>query len=310
MSDNAASWPHSRLAFQLVVAAWVLYTFLTLMAPGTGDAKYGMTGQDLVLLRLTIIVPILIIWGIAIRGACAFKTYASMLKGSPESPGLSLMADGLIWLVAYLVASSLLAGFDPFITSAHFIDAFILIRDHVPPLIGLGGFILLYLGSNRLKAIAPFKTWTSPTFVMLGAFVLFSIVFVLEFTSTPTGRIAGMPITSTSVWPLGVLLVTLILPYLAAWFIGILAAMNIYKYSRSVHGILYRRALSLLVRGVVTVVLFATVVQAISFADRFLTGLSLGTLLLLVYAFVVFYALGFVFIWMGAKQLKHLEALE
>ena len=93
--------------------------------------------------------------------------------------------------------------------------------------------------------------------------------------------------------PIRVLLITLILPYLISWFVGILAAINVFRFSQTIDGILYRRALRSLVWGIVTLTLFAMAVQMTTFADKFLVNLSLGALLLIVYVFVVFYAPGF-----------------
>ena len=312
MPEKPTTWKYELPALGFVFGAWLLYAALSLLSPVTGGAKYHMTSDDFQLLRLTIIIPTLIIWMLAVRGAIAFKNYASLITGGQEHKGVNLMADGLLWLVAYLIVSALLSALDPFVTSHAIANSFIVIRDHIPPLFGLVGFLLLYYGSNQLKSVAKFQTWTWTwdTMLIMALFAIFAIGFVLDFSSTAVMPATGAMVTSTSIVPLKVLLFTLVLPYLIAWFVGILAAINIYRYSQNVSGILYRRALRSLVWGIVTVVLFASAVQLTNFADRFLSSLSLGALLAIVYIFIIFYALGFVFIWMGAKQLKRLEALE
>lgn len=310
MSESFSNWKYRPLAYALVILAWLAYAALTWLAPTTANARYHITPLELDLLRLTIMLPTVIIWLIATSGAVAFKSYARMITGAPESSGLNLVADGLLFLVAWQVMSSLMSSLEGISVGSRAYDLIVILHDHIPPYLTLIGFLLIYVGSHRMKAVAKFTTWTTITFWVMAAFALFVIAFVLEFTHATTMTGAGAPITSTSLISSNVLLFSLILPHLLSWFFGILAAINIYKFSRSVKGVIYRSALNWLVRGTATVIAFASIDQVITFSDRFIATLNLATILAVLYAFIFIYALGFVFIWMGAKQLKRLEALE
>lgn len=307
---SVSSWKYTRLAYTLVVLAWCLFAVLTLTAPEEAGTRYHMSELNLGLLRLTVIVPIHLVWLIAVRGAAAFKGYAQAIKGSRESDGINQIANGLLWTLATLVAQSVVGSIEPFFVHSTIAGSIIVLHDHLPAYMGLVGFMLLYIGSHQLRNVAQFTTWTRSTVWTLVGFIAFSVVFVLEFATSTASSATMASRNSTSFIPLGILLFTLVLPYLAAWFMGILASVNIYKFSRSVKGILYRRALSNLVRGIVGIVAFAIAVQLITFSDQFLSNISIGFLLIVVYALIALYAVGFVFIWMGARQLERLEAPE
>ena len=81
----SSTWKYHIHAYILVVLCWIAYAALSLAMPLSTAASYHLTALQMALLRLTIIIPILVIWLVAIRGAVAFKHYASLIKGGIES---------------------------------------------------------------------------------------------------------------------------------------------------------------------------------------------------------------------------------
>src|SRR5262249_10846944 len=130
-----------------------------------------------------------------------------------------------------------------------------------------------------------------------------------EFATSPT---TGGNLTRNSlvILPHSILLVTLVLPHILSWFLGILAIINIAKYARQVQGNLYRDALKNLIRGIAGVIFFTVVYQIILFASQFLANLSLGLTLLIIYLLLILYALGFLFVQAGAKKLMRIEVVQ
>jgi hypothetical protein len=94
---------------------------------------------------------------------------------------------------------------------------------------------------------------------------------------------------------------------LLAWFLGLLAAINLTRYAAQVKGVLYRQALRYLVLGVLSVVIFAVIVQVLSLASRFFLGFDLARLLFTVYVLLALYGLGFWFVNLGARNLARIE---
>jgi hypothetical protein len=301
------AWPSAKLTYLLVVSSWVIYAVLTLLAPQAVSTSYKLNELQLILLRLTVIVPIHLIWLIAAHGAVTLKKYAQMIQGAKEAAGINHLADGLLWTLAYLIASSLLSAIVPFYINLPGYDALVVLRDHLAPAMSLVAFWLLFLGSQELKAVAKFDTWAGPTMWAVAGFAIIAFVLVLEFATAPVVAQSQADLTSVSIVNHGVLIYTLILPYIAAWFLGVLACVNITKYSHRVGGVIYRRALRDVVIGICLVIALAVIIQLLSFASKFLLSLAVLPLLVVVYLLLFIYGLGFVFIRAGAKRLASIE---
>jgi hypothetical protein len=300
-------WKHARLALGVVTACWAFYTLLSFFAPPSANAHLKLSPTALFLLRLTIIIPLYFIWTTAARGASNFKRYALLVHGGAEGRAINDIANGLLWTLAYLIMLSLGGSLLQFFVQWRYFDVLVVLRDHLPVVAALIGFFLLYRGSDGLRHTAQFTTWTPSTFIMLAGFAAFSIGFVLAFTlavpDSPTR-------TSMDIMPRGLLLTTQIMPYLAAWFMGILAGVNIAKFAANVKGVLYRRALRNVVLGIWGVVVFSVILQALTLASRYLLNWSVAGVILLVYALMAFYSFGFILINSGAKSLTRLEVPE
>jgi hypothetical protein len=306
--SSPTKWKYARLAYIIVVTSWSLYAVLTLFAPSAANAHYHLSEPALIALKLTVIIPIHLIWLMAVRGAVAFKNYSIMIRGGRESGAVNLIADGLLWTLGYLVLTTVIGSIAPYLVDKRYYDTFVVIRDHLAPLASVIAFVLIYRGSDRLRETADFTTWTRNTTWLVPAYGVFAYLFVLQFVATPadSGQLAAR--SSTSIVGHEILLFTLIVPLLAAWFIGLVAAINITKYAHVVKGVIYRQALRDLARGVLTVIAFSIVIQLISFGARYFASYKLSTVLGIVYLLILLYGLGFVFVRSGARKLALIEA--
>jgi hypothetical protein len=302
-------WKYQVTTYVAVVSVWIVYALLTFFAPDTASsAHFNMHGAERVLIDLTILLPVHLIWLLATYGVTTFKNYSIMLKGSKEGAGIDLIADGLLVTLTYFVVSSLYSSVMPYLIHYQHYDALAVIRDHLAPLFSLVAFFLLYRGSSLLRQVTPFSTWTTGTIWMLVGYGVFVAAFVFDFATTATG--GGPTRTSIDILPHEVLLITLILPYVIAWFLGVLACINIAKYANHVKGSLYRKALRDLVLGISGIAIFVIVIQLIGFANRYFSDWTLTPILAILYALIILYGLGFVFVASGAKKLAHIEAVK
>lgn len=305
LHNPSRHWQHSALAHSLVIGCGLLYAGLSLFASRGGNPAFHLSNLQTIFMQLTIVIPVIVIWLVALRGAITFKVYANLIKGSPEAAGINRIADGLFWTVIYLICIALTGAAVPYFSQSPQLPLVLLIRNHAPVLAALVAFILIYAGSHQLRQITPFTTWTRTTIWLMVAFSLFSLFIALVFIQTPTPVDSrGIP---NSTLPREVLLFSVLLPYLSAWLMGLLASVNIAKYAKRVNGIIYRAALQDLVRGIVAVVAFGILLQLLTLASRFLVGLSLAPLLLIIYTLLAFYGLGFWFVRSGAKKLTRME---
>ncbi len=299
-------WHLGQFAVAAILVTWAGYAIITLRAP-YGPNTFGLSSPQLTLLRLTILIPVLIIWIMAIRGIVAFKNYASMLPQGAESSSLHRIANGLLWIIGYLAAQALFSAAMPYLLGTSIYNPFIVIRDHIPPIASLIGFGLTFSGSLGLRKIAHFKTWTIGTLAFTAGYALFAVLLILEFLTSQQTPIPGTTPTSSALVPHSTLLFTLVLPYLAAWYIGLLSAINIGKYAAKVKGVLYRQALQDLMRGLWGVIIFVSLAQVLTFAVNILAKMRLAPILILLYSLLILYAVGFVFVRRGAKKLARIE---
>jgi hypothetical protein len=303
-----ARWKYARLVYYLVVGAWVVYAILTIFAPNVAKLRFHISPMTLFLLQLTIIVPVHLIWLTAVRGAEKFKNYALMIAGGKEGRAINYIADGLLWTIGYLIVSAVTGAAAQYFTGHELYDVLVVLRDHLAPICSLIAFMLIYRGSHLLRDVADFETWTPRTMWALVAYCLFAAYFVYQFAASPVLSSTAAGHNSASVMPHSLLLFTMIVPFLVAWFLGIAAIINISKYAHHVKGHIYRSALQRLVQGLVVVMAFSVAIQFLTFGARYTSTLSLGLLLALVYALMILYAAGFWLVGQGAGQLAKLES--
>ena len=308
ISATIPRWRHVRLSNIILLVAWLAYVFITVTTPMRRNPYHISHGTE-ILIQASIFILIGIIWYVALGGASAFKNYSSMVSDAKEAPGLNNIANGLLWAATYLVAVALAGSIVQYFATSSFSDTLSILRDHLTALVVLVAFVYLYIGSQQLAYVAKFDTWNRNTMIIVAIYMIFAIAFVIAFTHASVPP-PGSTRNSLSILPHRLLLFTLILPYLISWFLGILACVNISRYAKRVKGILYRRALVNLVRGIITVIAFGIILQLLTFSVRFLTGLSLNSILLIIYAIIILYGLGFWFIRSGAKMLARIEVVQ
>jgi hypothetical protein len=103
------------------------------------------------------------------------------------------------------------------------------------------------------------------------------------------------------------LITTVIVPYLFAWFSGLLAAYEMLLYGRVVSGVFYRQAMRLLAVGMTSVIASLIFVQYIRSVTPRSGHLSLNSTLLLINIVYVCMAVGFLLMSIAAARLKRIE---
>jgi sulfite exporter TauE/SafE len=96
------------------------------------------------------------------------------------------------------------------------------------------------------------------------------------------------------------------MPYIYTWFIGLLAAYEIYLYAFKTPGIIYRRALKLLALGLGWTIAVSVLSQYITTLTK-VRLLKINALLILVYSLLILLAVGYLLVAWGAKKLQRIE---
>lgn len=294
--------------YALVSGSWVLYTLLELFAPAVLTPNYRLPRGALNLIRLSILLPLLVFWSMAIYGARTFKKYADMVAGSAEERPLRAISVALYLSLAYFIIGALFGALLNFYTHSVGYSGLVIIKDHLPVAITIAAFWFFFVGSSSLCKAAGLsligRRFAFTTAVTLVLLVLFCIRFA-NMRITPAAALGN----SFSYLSPAMLIVTLVIPYFVAWYLGALSVGNIVVYARKVHGVLYRKALVDLAIGLCLVIAFSALGGILDLVADTVAGLSLGPVLLILYLALLLYGAGYVFVARGARKMARIETV-
>ncbi len=176
-------------------------------------------------------------------------------------------------------------------------------------LIWLAGLFMMWRGSRALLAAQPKRPSFGLRYAIFSALILVIglvlgvMIFQNEarnFSPEPS-RIASYYLSD----PL--ILLTILLPSLAAWIFGGLAAVNIRGYGQSIRTPRTRKAFLRLASGLTAIITLYVTLQAFGAASVALAKLSLGSLLGIVYLILTIYGFGYLFLAWAAQSLVSLS---
>ena len=299
-------------AYVATVLAWSVYFTATLLAPKqTGSNPWGISALGLLLLQLSIALPYLLTWLAGCYGVLTLRTAVRTMPDKEDARAFARIADGVLVLFLGLVVTSFLSAAKSYLRDDLQATAVLTILTNYAYIIApLVGFSFIYVGSGHLRrgtsaADLP-RGWGS-----LGALILasFSALYVWLIYTNPTRQFSTDPgVQATYYLPDALIVATIVLPFLAACTIGLLAVLRLARYYRGVSGYLYKRSTLHFINGLLFVIFGSVLLQALqSLGSGRLLGVGLGPLLLIIYVFLIAQGLGFVFVALGAKQLSAIE---
>jgi hypothetical protein len=110
--------------------------------------------------------------------------------------------------------------------------------------------------------------------------------------------------------PIFLLLSTVVVPYLYAWFSGLVAAYDIHIYARITNGLLYKRALGFLSAGIIVLIVASILLQYVNSLFITTTGtVSLNAIIVIDYVLLLGVGLGYGLIIHGIKGLIRIEEI-
>src|SRR5690606_37087874 len=140
---------------------------------------------------------------------------------------------------------------------------------------------------------------------------LFMLGFIL-LASAYAALMMTMPFSDESIrsvyfLPSWLIVATIIAPYLFTWYNGTAAADLLIRYRNKVRGIIYKSAFGRLALGFIVITITAIIIRFIVTLNEQLTQLNISPLLMIIYALVVLYGIGYGLVASGAKRLTKLE---
>jgi len=283
----------------------LIYVGLTLLPTPDAKmlAKYHVSAAGLRLLDFTLIVPVVAIWLVAFYGYDKLHTYSQLIKNNKDGKQVLRISHGLLAFAIGLPFASILSGALSLIAQHHtsFTAGATIISNYAGLLYPLIAFLFISVGARGLSEISKSR----PSLKALNIVALIVIVIGVVFCDLIAAAHHNLRISYHLSYSL--VMLTLAIPYMYMWFLGLYAAVEIYLYSRRVAGIVYRRSWNQLALGLGSIILVSILLEYLNTLSGWLTSLSLPGLLLLLYVLLLLFGSAFIVVALGTKKLMKIE---
>lgn len=289
--------------FVLVVAAYALLALLLPISETTTDPNLSLASSKLFALVATL--PLFFTWFVAFWCLGALQKYSNAIHTATDGKsfrtitlGVGVLTWGLVVPAFFALAASTISANNPTLQKAAIIT-----QNYISLLFPLIGFSLIGLGTRLLLlktkrnyASLPASRILLLLFASLGAVYSYFVLHLRE------EHIESFYL------PTALLIATLIIPYLFAWFAGLVAAYDISLVARVTKGIIYRRGLNWLSVGLVTVIVMSILLQYLN--SLIISGnvdFPLKALVLIDYLLLTGVASGYCMMIAGVQKLQQIE---
>jgi hypothetical protein len=300
---------HGGLAYWILGLASVVYTAITLLEPITRTERtYTLSPWAVHSLELTIVLPLIAVWFIALWGSLRFRAYALSIQESADGRALKTLATGLVVLVSGLVLTSLLQSLNGRMAVWGHAKVWAIFSEYTAIVVALVALGLIVRGAWQLARLVQFRRLPLVQVVAVLVLAVIGIAYVLLLVHDPYRTATPNPALHSSYYlPDWLLLLSVVVPYLVVWYCGLLAVGCLRLYQAYSSGIIYRHALSRLSSGLLAVITASILIQILGAVSPSLVHLGLKDLLLVVYLLVIVYAVGHVVVAIGARSLAKIE---
>ncbi|MEO8105193.1 MAG: hypothetical protein ABI602_02550 [Candidatus Saccharibacteria bacterium] len=300
--------PSHAMGYYILLSA--IYLLLAVALPGNTQASriYHLTIPQYHLLQFMVILPLMLLAFSAFYGYAKLQNYANSIEQTPEGKDFDLLALGCKWLAWGLLIPAIITIILSSIANAHpgFAGTSLIISNYVSLLVAIVAFGFISTGSHGLLSRTKKRLSALNLKMLIIAFVLIGVIYCfLTFR-----QLVGNSIGSTNnpyALPLWLMFLTIIIPYLYAWIVGLLAAYEIILFSKLSRGVLYRHALQQVASGLSIVIASSVALQYLSAAVPRNEHLSLNSSLAATYAIRLGAAVGYILIARGAMRMKKIE---
>ncbi len=273
--------------------------------------KYSISATQAIWLGLTIALPYVIIWFIALMGYLRFKSYGDGIRSSKDGEAFSVMSRGLLLLSIWLPLSAVISVAATHLYRDHpsYTPTLIIMLNYTNLAILIPAFYFINKGSKKLLKLVKATASAVPQKYMI-LYIAFSALYVwltledsARWTPTDSVRVASYYL------PDWLIVTTIVIPRLIMWFLGIQAVHYLYIYRKKIKGKIYKVALTGLARGIAAVIIASILLRCFQSLSNPMSHLSLAALLLVVYLLLIALSIGYVLIARGSKRLQKIEEL-
>lgn len=266
--------------------------------------QFGVSAGQYRVLLFLVELPSILIWLTAFYGYAKLEQYAAVIKGTNESPGFRRLSLGYKWLAWWLPIQAI-----PYLIAGSITDdhrglhiALIIASNYLSVLFAVIGLHLVFKASRTLLQGAKIKPTTMKRLTPL---TVFFAILAAAYCWITLRHASGQH--NPYFIPPWLIVLTLLLPYLYAWYRGLQAAYNIVNLAHHSSGVLYRNALGRVANGVAVVIVSLIAVQILRSTIPRTGHVSLSGVLVAIYVIYLFMGAGYSILALGSHRLKRIE---
>ncbi|HEX8227492.1 MAG TPA: hypothetical protein VF572_06515 [Candidatus Saccharimonadales bacterium] len=289
------------------VALLVIYIILAFALPGDPGVlkKYGLSTVGSRLLNLTIVLPIAAIYLAGLYSFIRIRDYADKISKTKEGPAFDTLAKGVMVLAYSLPINSIISSYASYVRHANpgLLPEITVVRQYLALILAFTAIVLIARGVRGLYDTLGARTVRGQSFLdLVGPVVLASV-----YTWLVVSHYNSEPGTAPYYLPIGLVILTIAIPYIYAWCVGARAALQLRRYREGVKGSIYKRSINNIAKGIAVVIVISIMLQVLTTLSGLLNRLELTPLLAVIYVLIAFYVVGYGLIARGAKQLRLIE---
>ncbi len=294
----------------LIAGLVVLYIGLTLLpAPARSSLlQYHISSAKARVVSVSVILPVVAIWLVAVYGFTQVREYALLIKDSKDGAAMHTISTGLLCLALGPPAAAVIAAIFN-ILLRHFpgwLAATTIINNYLSLLIMVAGLFFIARGAEQLADLVRKKPSQTEQRNLILLFITLSTFYGYFIVTQPIHN--AMP-HRLYFMPNVLVLLTLAIPYLYFWYRGLMGAYYLRHYQKHIKGAVYRDSLGYMASGIALVIVSSVVIRFVATISAKIITLRLTPLLLIVYGLLLLSALGYIAIAIGAKKLHKIEVV-
>jgi hypothetical protein len=252
-----------------------------------------------------LLIPEALLWYASFYAYAKLHEYTCYIKDSREYQAFQKITLGMGVLAYGLIVPSIISPVLNYIAARNssFHATSMIINHYLNLVVSLLALSILRGGSQKLVGSGASIKRGSLLGMRLLALFFITLAVVYSYTTLHTRRVNDNP------YYMGLipLMVTIIIPYLYAWFEGLISAYNFRLYSKNVRGLLYKKAFFQLAVGLLLTVIGFIFVQFITSTLGARTDKSIGFVLVLIYILLAVLIAGLGLMALGTRKLKKIE---
>jgi hypothetical protein len=255
-------------------------------------------------------IPAMIVWLLAFYAYSRLNSYAITLKKTPSYKALKTLSKGILLLALSMPISSILSRFLNLFEGYNqtFYHVTIIITNYINLFLPFAAFIIIYYSAKKITHRAQINYSLASSKFLILIYVVAGVIYSYETLKAFSGN-SLISINNVYHLPVFIFIITILIPYLYSWFIGLTTSYDINAFATKLVGVIYRRALYFISLGLATVIISLIASQYVTTITPTYGHLAFNFHTILSIVFKVITGIGFYLLAHGANKLIKIEEL-